>query len=40
MTHAAIPADQRARLGISDRLVRLSSGIEHVDDLNEELRHR
>jgi cystathionine gamma-synthase/cystathionine gamma-lyase len=33
MTHASIPADVRARLGISDGLVRLSVGIEHVEDL-------
>jgi len=33
MTHASIPAENRATLGISDRLVRLSVGIEGVDDL-------
>lgn len=33
MTHASIPADERARLGLSDLLVRLSPGIEHADDL-------
>jgi cystathionine beta-lyase/cystathionine gamma-synthase len=33
MTHASIPADRRRALGISDGLVRLSVGIEHVDDL-------
>jgi len=33
MTHASIPADQRARLGISDSLVRLSCGVEDADDL-------
>jgi cystathionine gamma-synthase/cystathionine gamma-lyase len=33
MTHASIPADVRAALGISDGLVRLSVGIEHVEDL-------
>jgi cystathionine gamma-lyase len=33
MTHASIPADRRAALGISDGLIRLSVGIEHVDDL-------
>jgi cystathionine beta-lyase/cystathionine gamma-synthase len=33
MTHASIPADVRAGLGISDGLVRLSVGIEHVEDL-------
>ena len=33
MTHASVPADIRARLGISDTLVRLSVGVEDVDDL-------
>lgn len=33
MTHASIPADVRRGLGISDTLVRLSVGLEHVDDL-------
>lgn len=33
MTHASIPADIRERLGITDRLIRLSPGIEHADSL-------
>lgn len=33
MTHASVPADQRQKLGIADNLVRLSVGIEDVDDL-------
>lgn len=33
MTHASVPADKRAALGIHDAFVRLSVGIEHVDDL-------
>jgi cystathionine gamma-lyase len=37
MTHATIPADQRTRLGISDGLIRLSVGIEHVDDQRADL---
>ena len=37
MTHASIPAAQRARLGISDSLVRLSVGIESPDDLISDL---
>jgi len=37
MTHASIPADQRAQLGLSDSLVRLSPGIEHSADLIEDL---
>jgi cystathionine gamma-lyase len=38
MTHATIPAAQRAQLGISDSLVRLSIGIEHVEDQRGDLR--
>ncbi|MHA7812808.1 MAG: cystathionine gamma-synthase [Phycisphaerales bacterium] len=37
MTHASVPADQREQLGISDNLIRLSVGIENVDDLIEDL---
>jgi cystathionine gamma-lyase len=37
MTHASIPAERRAQLGISDNLVRLSVGIEHVEDLRRDL---
>lgn len=33
MTHAAIPAAERAKIGISDGLIRLSVGIEDMDDL-------
>lgn len=33
MTHAAIPAADRAKIGISDGLIRLSVGIEDADDL-------
>ena len=33
MTHASISPEQRRKLGISDGLVRLSVGLEHVDDL-------
>jgi cystathionine gamma-lyase len=33
MTHASIPAGQRAEVGISDSLIRLSVGVEAVDDL-------
>ena len=37
MTHASLPAEVRAQLGIDDGLVRLSVGIEDVDDLIAEL---
>jgi len=33
MTHASVPAEQRARLGLTDGLVRISVGIENVEDL-------
>ena len=33
MTHASIPAERRAALGLADTLIRLSPGIEHSDDL-------
>jgi cystathionine beta-lyase/cystathionine gamma-synthase len=33
MTHASLPADVRHGLGIGDGLVRLSVGLEHVEDL-------
>lgn len=37
MTHAAIPADIRKEVGIADELIRLSVGIEDVEDLIEDL---
>ena len=37
MTHASIPADQRQERGIVDGLIRLSVGIEHVEDLINDL---
>lgn len=37
MTHASIPPEIRAELGISDSLIRLSVGVENVEDLIEEL---
>jgi cystathionine gamma-lyase len=38
MTHASLPADVRQQLGISDNLVRLSVGVEDVEDLAADLR--
>ena len=37
MTHASVPPENRARLGIADSLVRLSVGVEDVADLRAEL---
>jgi cystathionine gamma-lyase len=39
MTHASVPPDRRAALGISDGLIRLSCGVEDIDDLLEDLEH-
>ncbi len=38
MSHAAIPKAERERLGITDRLIRLSVGLEDAEDLMEDLR--
>ena len=37
MTHASVPPETRKTLGISDSLIRLSVGIEHLDDLKADL---
>jgi cystathionine beta-lyase/cystathionine gamma-synthase len=37
MTHASVPPEMRERMGVTEGLVRLSVGIEHVDDLLEDL---
>lgn len=37
MTHASVPAERRAALGVTDNLVRLSVGVEDIDDLRAEL---
>ncbi len=37
MTHASVPEDRRAALGITDGLVRISAGIEDIDDLKDDL---
>jgi cystathionine beta-lyase len=33
MTHASIPKEEREKVGVTDNLVRLSVGIEHLEDL-------
>jgi cystathionine gamma-lyase len=33
MTHASVPADVRAEKGLGDDMIRISVGIEHIDDL-------
>ena len=37
MTHASVPPEWRAALGITDGLVRISAGIEDIEDLKEDL---
>ncbi|MDP5101794.1 MAG: PLP-dependent aspartate aminotransferase family protein, partial [Nonlabens sp.] len=37
MTHASIPKTDREQVGIVDSLIRLSVGIEHIDDLISDL---
>ena len=37
MTHASVPADKRQELGITDGLVRISAGLEDIDDLKDDL---
>src|SRR6266850_4713986 len=37
MTHASVPAERRAALGITDGMVRISAGIEDIEDLKEDL---
>ena len=37
MTHASIPKEERKKIGISDSLIRISVGIEHVDDIIEDI---
>ena len=37
MTHASIPPEVREEIGISDGLVRLSVGIESIEDLIEDI---
>ena len=37
MTHASIPPEERQKIGLTDSLIRLSVGVEEVDDLIEDL---
>ena len=38
MTHASIPRDERIAVGLTDSLIRLSVGVEHIEDLTEDLK--
>jgi cystathionine beta-lyase/cystathionine gamma-synthase len=37
MTHASIPKEERLKAGLKDTLIRLSVGVEDVEDLIEDL---
>ena len=37
MTHASVPPDRRAAIGITDSMIRISTGIEDIEDLKEDL---
>jgi cystathionine beta-lyase/cystathionine gamma-synthase len=37
MTHASVPPERRRQIGLTDDMVRISVGIEDVDDLKEDL---
>jgi cystathionine beta-lyase len=37
MTHASVPADERERMGLTDRLARISVGCEDVEDIVQDL---
>jgi len=37
MTHASVPADRRAAIGITEGMIRISVGIEDIDDLKEDV---
>ncbi len=39
MTHLSVPPSERAVLGITDTLIRLSCGVEEPEDLVQDLRH-
>lgn len=37
MTHASVPKERREAIGLSDTLIRISVGLEHLDDLRDDL---
>jgi cystathionine beta-lyase/cystathionine gamma-synthase len=39
MTHDYFPEELRKKIGVTDNLIRLSVGIEHIDDLLEDLKN-
>ena len=39
MTHASVPPERRAAIGLSDSMIRISAGIEDIEDLKDDLRY-
>ena len=39
MTHAAVPLEQRLAIGLTDSLIRLSLGIEHTQDVVDDIKN-
>jgi len=37
MTHASVPPEKRAAIGLTDSMIRISAGIEDIEDLKEDL---
>jgi cystathionine beta-lyase/cystathionine gamma-synthase len=37
MTHASVPPERRMAIGLSDNLIRISAGIEDIEDLKDDL---
>jgi len=37
MTHASVPPERRKAIGLSDSLIRISAGVEDIEDLKEDL---
>ena len=37
MTHASVPVEERNKLGIADNFIRLSVGVEDIEDLKADL---
>jgi cystathionine beta-lyase/cystathionine gamma-synthase len=37
MTHASVPLERRLQIGLTDDMIRVSVGVEHLDDLQEDL---
>jgi cystathionine gamma-lyase/homocysteine desulfhydrase len=38
MTHASVPPERRAAIGLTDGMIRISAGIEDAEDLKDDLR--